>query len=135
MTRKNISFTAVLAALFLAGCSMEPKGSVRIVSIKPEPVTALRVGQKVDMEAVVEYTMDGKRGQVNLVVQTKEGEPLGETTQAVELTQSSGTVTLRRSVEIPETTEVHVFIPLYAGAKAKKTDIVDSRTYNISPKK
>ncbi len=135
MTSKNLSFTAVLAALFLAGCSMEPKGSVRIVSIKPEPVTVLRVGQKVDMEAVVEYTMDGKRGQVNLVVQTKEGEPLNETAQAVELTQSSGTVTLRRSFEIPETAELHAFVPLYAGAKARKTGIVDSRTYNIAPKK
>lgn len=135
MTRKNLSFTAVLAALFLAGCSMEPKGSVRIVSIKPEPVTVLRVGQKVDMEAVVEYAMDGKRGQVDLVVQTKDGTSVGESNELLQLTQSSGTLTLRQSFVVPETAELHVFVPLYAGPKAAKTGIIDTRLYNIAPKK
>ncbi|PIU20695.1 MAG: hypothetical protein COT18_00920 [Elusimicrobia bacterium CG08_land_8_20_14_0_20_59_10] len=131
-------FPLVFAALLLAGCSWADKGSIKIISITPEPVTILHVGQKVDMEVVVEYTLKSEKGKTTLVVQSKDGKSAApEVTVETQTTllKGSGKVTLRRSFVVPETSELHVYVPLYAGASATKTGILDARLYNIAPKK
>lgn len=133
MKNRNI-FAAILGALLLAGCSEANKGSIKIVSIKPEPTVILTVGQKVDMEVVAEYTLNKNSGRASIVVQSKEGTSLDTITDSVNLQKGSGKVTLHQNFVVPDTPEVHVSVPLFAGGSSQ-TGIVDARTYNIAKKK
>jgi len=136
-TKNNFVMVAsLLAALFLAGCSSDTNkgGSVKIISITPEPVPALCVGQKVNISVVVEYTLNGKQGKIDLVVLTKDGESVGALKEPSRLEKSSGIITLLKSFEVPDTTELHVSITMYAGASSSMTEVVDTRVYNIAPR-
>ncbi|OIO03335.1 MAG: hypothetical protein AUJ51_04395 [Elusimicrobia bacterium CG1_02_56_21] len=127
---------SLLVALCLAGCSSETNkgGSAKIISITPEPVPALCVGQKVNMSAVVEYTLNGKQGKIDLAVQTKDGKSVGALKEPSWLEKSSGVITLLKSFEVPDTTELHIRITMYAGESSSMTKIVDTRVYNIAPR-
>ncbi|HAH33145.1 MAG TPA: hypothetical protein DCL44_12605 [Elusimicrobia bacterium] len=135
-TNKNIAlFASLLAALFLVGCSETDNGSsAKIISINPEAVPALGVGQKVNMSAVVEYTLSGTKGSINLVVQTKDGKSVGSIHEPDWLEKRSGIITLRRSFEVPDTTELYVSVSMSSGASPGMTRIVDTRVYNIVPR-
>jgi hypothetical protein len=135
-TNRNITLVAsLLAALCFSGCSEANKGgSVKIISINPEPLPALCVGQKVNMTAVVDYTLDGKQKKIDLAVRTKDGKSVGTLNEQTFLAKKSGITTLRQSFEVPETTELHVFVTMYVGEPSSKTAIVDTRVYNIVPR-
>jgi len=136
-TNRNITLVAsLLAALCFAGCSSETNkgGSAKIISITPEPVPALCVGQKVNISALVEYTLNGKQGEIDLAVRTKDSKSIGTLKEHIFLHESSGIITLRESFEVPDTTELQVSIIMYAGASSSMTGTVDTRVYNIAPR-
>lgn len=114
-----------------AGCTAKSEGSVKIVSISPEPYSVMRVGDTVTLKVEVEYTAKSA-GDISLVVQKEDKSSLGSATEAIKA--GSGRVTLQQAFIVPETRTVTVFTPLNP-AGTSKTMIVDSRTFNIAPKK
>ena len=130
---RNIGFVAALAAVMsFAGCTAKSGGTVKIVSISPEAYATVRVGDKVDLKVEVEYTLTKKTGMISLVVQKDDNSSLGSVTENVK--EGSGRVTLKHTFTVPQTRTVIVFVPMDLEGY-NKTMIVDSRTYNIAPKK
>ena len=133
--RNALVLVSLLAA---SGCEKKPPpppkpvsaGSVKIVGLKPETTTALRVGVKVRIEAEVSYRLLADAGAVSLVVQSSE-KGLAQATQAIR--QGEGTAKLSTEFVVPDTKAIQVFTPLQAlGQKATAT--VDSRSYKVAPK-
>lgn len=135
MNMNIASFASLLTALFLTGCSEADKGGrAKIISINPEAVPTLCVGQKVKMSVVVEYTLNGKKGKIDLVVQAKDGKSVGTMQETGWLEKSNGITTLRQSFEVPDTTELHVSVSMSSRASSGMARIVDTRVYNIAPR-
>ncbi len=130
---RKIGFVAALfAAAAFAGCTAENAGTVKIVSISPEPYATVRVGDKVELKVEVEYTLKKKSGDIALVVQKEDTSSLGSVSEIVK--EGSGRITLRHVFIVPETRIVTVFVPMnFKGYGTTK--VVDSRTYNIAPRK
>ncbi|MDD5209465.1 MAG: hypothetical protein PHV36_08765 [Elusimicrobiales bacterium] len=129
----NIAYAAALAAVMsLAGCTAKSGGTVHIASLSPEAYATVRVGDKVDLKVEVDYTLEKKTGTISLVVQKDDNSSLGSVTEKVK--EGSGRVTLKHTFTVPETRTVTVFVPMDLEGY-NKTMIVDSRTYNIAPRK
>lgn len=123
---------ALLAVMSFAGCTARNGGTVKIVSISPEPYSTVRAGDKVDLKVVVDYTLEKKSAVISLVVQKEDNSSLGTSRETVKA--GSGSVVLAQSFIVPETRIVSVFVPMDLEGSTK-TMIVDSRTYNIAPRK
>lgn len=133
MNNRNIGFVAALLAIMaFAGCTAESGGTVKIVSISPQPYATMRVGDKVELKVDVAYTLKKKIGTISLVVQKEDISSLGSVTEKVK--EGSGQLTLRHTFTVPDTRTVTVFVPMDLEGY-RKTEIVESRTYNIAPKK
>lgn len=134
----NIRLAVVMmAALFVAGCTAGPEqGSVKIVSIKPDQNSTIRVDDRMDVEVTVEYTLKS-RGRISLLIQNEAASGIGRHIDSSdqELAAGNGTLTLKKSVIVPETTNIGAYALLQLGGIYKKTKIVDSRTYKVVPKK
>jgi len=130
---RKIGLVAMLLAVAsFAGCTAESGGTVKIVSISPEPYTTVRVGDKVELKMDVDYTLKKTSADITLVVQKEDNSSLGSVKEAVK--EGSGRVTLKHAFQVPETRIVTAYVSMsYGGYKA--TRIVESRTYNIAPKK
>ncbi len=122
----------LLGGLLLAGCTAQNNGSVKIVSISPEPYAVMRAGDKVDLKVEVEYTLKKGPGNISLVAQKDGTSSIGSVREVIK--EGSGRITLALSFVVPETKVVNVFVPLTPGGYTK-TVIVDSRVYNVAPKK
>lgn len=135
MNLKSI-LPAVLCAFMLAGCNEANKGSIKILSISPEPTVALKVGQKVDLKIEAEYTLNRSEGRVGLSVQPASDVPsILADDKPVAIKEGTGKVELTASFTVPDSREVHVMVPLYAGTGNMKTGIIDTRVYNVIQKK
>jgi hypothetical protein len=128
----------MMAVAFFAGCTAGPEqGSVKIVSIKPDQNSTIRVDDRMDVEVTVEYTLKSGKGEISLLIQNENAPVAGRHIDSAEqeVTATSGTITLKKSVIVPETTKIGVYTPMYLGGVYKKTLIVDSKTYKVVPKK
>lgn len=133
---KKILLSAVCCALALAGCERGEKGSIRILSLSPEPTVALKVGEKVDLKVEVEYTLNKSAGRVGLSVQPGDGIPnIAKQDKDVQLKRGSGKAEITAMFVVPDSEEVVVNVPLYEGAGATRTEVVAQRTYNVIRKK
>lgn len=136
---KNIGLVSVvMSSIFLSGCIAGPEqGSVKILSIKPDQNSIIRVNDRLDVEVTVEYNLKSDKGQISLLIQNDDAKEAGRHIGASEqeLVASSGTLILKQSIIVPETTKIGVYTPIYVGGRHTKTSIVDSRTFTVSPKK
>lgn len=136
---KNIGLVSVaIGAIFLSGCVAGPEqGSVKIRAIKPDQNSIIRVNDRLDVEVTVEYDLKSDKGRISLLIQNDDakeaGRHIGSSEQ--ELTAGSGTLILKQSIIVPETTKIGVYTPISVGGRHSKTSIVDSRTFTVSPKK
>lgn len=129
---------AAAAAMLLAGCTAGPEqGSVKIVSIKPAKDAVIRVDDRLDVEVTVEYTLKREKGGISLVIQNEDstGADRHIASERLDLSAGSGTVTLKKSVIVPQTTKIGIFTPITVGGVYKKTSILDHRRYKVEPKK
>ena len=134
-------FGTMLAILLAVGCTAcQPRGaavdaasagSVRITRIVPDISTTLRVGDRVDFEVVTEYTLSAESGTLALVVQTADNSVLANRLEV--LSKGTGTVSLKTSIVVPETTSIAIFTPLAAQGQTA-TSIVDTRAIKVIPK-
>ena len=105
--------------------------SVRIIVTSPHISKTLRVGHTVEFEVTAEYALQEGSGTVALVVQVEDGTSLAAQINRKPVSEGTGTVTLRESVIIPDSTEaVHIIVPLYLSDESF-TSIVDVRTYKV----
>jgi hypothetical protein len=108
--------------------------SVRIVSISPDPSTALRVGENVSFKVEVEYNLaTAATGSITLVIQQGESgrQPLASETQVIQ--KGTAKLVLRKDVEVPDTSAIQVFTPLNVQG-GTRTSIVDTRIYTGAKK-
>jgi hypothetical protein len=129
---------AAAAAMLLAGCTSGPEqGSVKIVSIKPAKDAVIRVDDRLDVDVAVEYTLKSGKGTLSLVIQNEDASGADRfiDSERYDLTAGSGTLTLKKSIIVPQTTKIGVFTPIYIGGIYKKTTIVDHQRYKVEPKK
>ncbi len=105
--------------------------SIRIKKIQPSIAQLLKPGEKVTFVVELQYTLAAEAGAVALVIQSAENGvgPLAYTRS--KLSRSSGSVMLQAEVEVPATTTITVFTPLYhQGGGA--TSVVDSRVFEVA---
>ena len=109
-----------------------PAGSdIRITRTVPEVSTTLRAGDRVDVEVVVEYTLNAESGTVALVVQSADNSVLAN--QLEVLSKGSGTVSLKTTIVVPETNSIVIYTPLAAQGQ-RSTSTVDTRAFKVIPK-
>jgi hypothetical protein len=125
----------LLTTVLLAGCSpgTDKGGEVKIVSITPSAGSERIVGEKVEIVAVIEYSLAGTSGKVDLIVETADGKSVG-TGSAPEIVDRSGEiVTLRRTIIVPETTALRVFAVMRSGSSSDSPGSVDAIRYSVVP--
>ena len=114
------------------GVPAAPSGSsVRITQISPDPSVPLHVGDPVNLQVTVAYTLTAESGTLTLVIQAADNSSISNLWEVVG--KGSGTITLKASFVVPETGGVVVFVPLSAQGQAA-TSTVDSRAYKVAPK-
>jgi hypothetical protein len=144
MNRTPVLLQLLIVTLFALGCGAPREDppppaspppptsdSVRILTISPEPGTTLRVGDRQSFQVEVEYELrSAATGTVTLVIQKGEyGDlPLANETEVIE--KGSGTLTMKKEIEIPDTRAIQVFTPLHTPASGSTT-VVDSRAYKV----
>ena len=105
--------------------------SVKIVSISPDPGTALRVGEKVGFKVEVEYNLgSAASGSITLVIQQGESGrmPLANETEVAQ--KGKGKLVFRKEIEVPDTSAIQVFTPLSVQG-GTSTSVVDMRIYKV----
>lgn len=136
---KNIGLVSVvMGAIFLSGCTAGPEqGSVKILGIKPDQNSIIRVNDRLDVEVTVEYNLKSDKGRISLLIQNEDAKEAGRHIGSSEqdLVAGSGKLILKKSIIVPETTKIGIHTPIYIGGMHSKTSIVDSLSYKISPKK
>ena len=140
---KRMRTSALLVLLTAAALSFRQEAraapdssldSVKIVSISPDPATALRVGEKATFKVEVEYNLaSASSGTITLVIQQGESgpRPLANETQVVQ--KGKARLVLRKDVEVPDTSAIQVFTPLTAQG-GTSTGIVETRVYRVVKK-
>lgn len=126
---------ALLLGSLAAGCDRKPPapakpvsaGSVRIVGMKPDTTTPLKVGAKVKLQAEIAYRLLADAGVLTLVVQLND-KGLAQASQAIQ--RGEGKATLAVEFVVPEAKAIQVYTPLQALGQ-KTTATVDARTYKI----
>lgn len=142
MKLESVLGATLAAAVFVGGCEQHQsrvgaqrhtgsKDTVRIATLTPGTDAPLRVGDKVTLRVEVAYTLtSADTASIVLVVQRGESGqlPLANETRVVE--KGSGSVTLVKELEIPDTAALLVFTPLSIQGSAS-TNVVDSRAYKV----
>ena len=126
---------ALLLGSLAAGCDRKPPapakpvsaGSVRIVGMKPDTTTPLKVGAKVKLQAEIAYRLLADAGVLTLIVQLND-KGLAQASQALQ--RGEGKATLAVEFVVPEAKAIQVYTPLQALGQ-KTTATVDARTYKI----
>ena len=126
---------ALLLGSLAAGCDRKPPapakpvsaGSVRIVGMRPDTTTPLKVGAKVKLQAEIAYRLLADAGVLTLVVQLND-KGLAQASQAIQ--RGEGKATLAVEFVVPEAKAIQIYTPLQALGQ-KTTATVDARTYKI----
>jgi hypothetical protein len=126
---------ALVLGSLAAGCDKKPPapakpvsaGTVKIVALKPDTTTPLKVGAKVKLQAEVAYRLLADAGAVTLVVQSSD-KGVAQASQAIK--RGEGKATLAVEFVVPETKALQVYTPLQALGQ-KTTATVDARTYKV----
>lgn len=118
MIRRLFLSVPLLALVWLAGCWSEGEkdGKVKILSIRPSAGSELVAGQKVEISAVAEYSLEGKRGSIELVIETADGKPVGAGGGPAEVDNAGEIYTLSREIVVPDTAGLRVFAVMRSGA-------------------
>lgn len=116
----------LLALVGLAGCSSEGDsgGKVKILSVSPSSGSELVVGQRVEISAVAEYSLEGKRGNIDLVIETAEGKQVGTGGGPAEVDNGGEIYTLSREIVVPDTAGLRVFAVMRSGSSPEAADAV-----------
>lgn len=127
----------VLALVCFAGCtSGEDKGGrVKILSISPSAGSELVVGQKVEISAVAEYSLDGRRGNIDLVIETSDGKTIETGSGPIVVDNSGAIYTLRKEIVVPGATGLRVYAVMRSGLSAGRPEAVDAVLYTVVPDK
>jgi hypothetical protein len=126
---------ALVLGSLAAGCDKKPPapakpvsaGTVKIVALKPDTTTPLKVGAKVKLQAEVAYRLLADAGAVTLVVQSSD-KGVAQASQAIK--RGEGKATLAVEFVVPDTKALQVYTPLQALGQ-KTTATVDARTYKV----
>jgi hypothetical protein len=106
---------------------------VKILKIEPNPSVPLKSGSEVHFKVNIEYKVTDDSATVNLLIQKGEysggiDTVVGSTMQV--LTKGKGTVTLEKTVTVPNTNVLQVFTPLMIPGQTSTT-IVDMKYYKV----
>jgi hypothetical protein len=109
-----------------------PSGStVSITDITPSVASPLMVGQDVNLQVNVAYSLTSDSGTLALVVQDSKNTSLGQIENVV--LKGSGTEKLAVSFKVPDTNAIHVFTPL-SGQGQSATSTVATRSFRVQSK-
>jgi hypothetical protein len=131
-TLRLIFFLLIILTASLAQADTTPSSgsSIRIKKIQPSIAQTLKPGEKVTFVVELEYTLAVESGAVALIIQRAEGDYASLAEVAAKLSQGSGNLTLQTEVEIPQTTTIRIFTPLYHSGDGSSS-IVDGRVYEV----
>jgi hypothetical protein len=107
--------------------------SVKILEIEPIPAVVLKSDCEVHFKVKLEYSVVDDPATVNLIIQNAEysggvDAVIGSMMQV--LSKSKGTVTLEKTVTVPDTDALQIFTPLMIPGKTR-TSIVDMKAYKV----
>lgn len=105
--------------------------NVKIESISPDPSKTLYVGDKVDIEVKVNYTLDESSATVSLLVQDSDDKPVASTLKII--SKGNGPVVLKKSFIVPETNAIQIFTPLLVEGDSATSNVV-LRSYKVENK-
>lgn len=125
----------LLVILSLAGCSSgtDTPGSVEILSVNPKSGSELVVGEKVEISAVVEYSLGGAQREIELLVETAAGKPVGSGRGHTIAGRGGGISTLRKEITIPDTSGLRVFAVMRPGSAQGGPAAVQAALYSAVP--
>jgi ankyrin repeat protein len=133
----------VLLTMLIASCSEKKEShqeakrpsqnSIEIISLSPETGEPLYVGEKMTFKVKVKYHLvNADSAKVTLFVdQANLKQSITKKSKTV--LKESGTVTMKSTVEIPDTTVITIVTALYYQANAG-TSVVDFRSYKVVEK-
>lgn len=126
---------SLLVILPLTGCSSgtDKPGSVELLSVNPKSGSELTVGEKVEISALVEYSMGGARGEMELLVETVAGKPVGTGRGHTIAGRGSGISTLRKEITVPETAGLRVFAVMRPDPPPGDPAAVQVALYSVVP--
>ncbi|MBU2529947.1 MAG: hypothetical protein KKD35_02810 [Elusimicrobia bacterium] len=81
------------------------------------------------ISVTVKYTLKGDRGHITLVIQKADNGYIGTIMEPIK--KGSNKIALKKSITIPETMAISVFISLAVQGETKTT-VVDSRTFTVN---
>lgn len=118
---------------YYSGNCLAGGSSVKILEIDPKSSVVLKSGSEVHFKVKLEYNVIDDSATVNLIIQNAEysggvDAVVGSTMQV--LTKGKGTVTLEKTVKVPDTNALQVFTPLMIPGKTQ-TSIVDMKAYKV----
>ena len=130
MKRKITILTAfclafVVALVFVV--SMRPS-EISIRAMLPSEGESLKSNSKVLLQLAIDYRLQDLGGKLDLVVQTPAGLL---STKSVPLVKKEGSLELVEEIDVPDTSELHVFVPIYESGQTTST-VVDSLVYTVN---
>ena len=125
--------TTCVLALWTAEGIAASESYVKILKIEPDPSVPLKVGSEIHFKVTIEYAVKDDSAMVTLVIQKGEysNSPdvlVGSVSEVV--SKGKGTVTLEKTVNIPDTKALQVFTPLAIPGQTQ-TLIVDMKFYKV----
>ena len=88
-------------------------------------------GESAEIQVKVKYSLVELSGEVSLVIQN--GETFLANSMEV-VSQGEGTVTLKKSILVPQTNNIQIFTPLSVNGGTSATNIVDTRFFKVLQK-
>lgn len=136
----QLPLLVLLVAGLASACGQRPDGqealpavasTLTVTAVTPERETVLRVGDEVAVRVEVQYTLGSAAGNLGLVVQSGEGQVLGE--RVVPAVQGEHAMTLQAAFTVPETNIVHLVVPLSERGRNTTSD-VEIISYEVDPR-
>jgi len=126
---KNMILILLVFAGFIQAVYAED--SVRIISISPSAASPLYVGQFINFEVEVEYTLESTdSASITLVIQQAESGHMPLANEFDVVLKGNGSLKLSKELTVPSTKALKVFTPLTPEGE-EKTKIVKSKLYKV----
>jgi hypothetical protein len=122
-----------VATFYHIGNASAAGSYVKILKIEPDPSVPLKSGSEVHFKVNIGYKITEDSATINLLIQKGEysggiDTVVGSTMQV--LTKGKGTITLEKTVKVPNTDVIQVFTPLMIPGQTSTT-IVDMKYYKV----